>query len=220
MLRGLYSFAHKSPYTGDEAPLEDVPLDSEREIRAFLAGEPQPLARVRRSIEHAVRSFRTADGETQKDLVQETMTRLCASLREGRFRGDASLLTYAISVARYTCIEWLRRRRLETAPTTENLPSPDSWARPEELLIRKEEFESQVRAFASLPPDAREILYLVFVEQLSYREVAERLGVNEGTLRSRIFRCRLALRAATQHWPEPDRTPAVSASPGGPVDHR
>src|SRR5262245_36959355 len=99
--------------------LEEDPLDSEREIRAFLAGEPPSVTPVRRTIEQTVRSFHAADVETQKDLVQEAMTRLCASLRAGRFRGAASLETYAVSVARYTCIEWLRRRRAETNPSIE-----------------------------------------------------------------------------------------------------
>lgn len=198
---------------------EEVLLDSEKEIRAFLAGEPEPLRKVKQSVEQAVRSFHAADAETRKDLVQEAMARLCAGLRSGRFRGEASLSTYASSVARYTCIEWLRERRLERKPAKESLPSSASWSRPEELLIRKEELESQLRAFETLPADAREILHLVFVENLSYREVAERLGLKEATLRSRIHRCRSALRAANQS-PEPlqGRT-TPEAAPRRPGDY-
>jgi RNA polymerase sigma-70 factor (ECF subfamily) len=191
-----------------EAP-EEVSLDSEREILAFLAGEPEPLTRARRAIEQTVRSFSAADDESRKDLAQEAMVRLCASLRSGRFRRAASLHTYATSVARFTCIEWLRRRRLEGKQATESMPSSASWSRPEELLLRKEEFENHLRAFESLPSDARKLLQLVFVENLSYRELAARLGVNEGTLRARIHRCRSALRAAAKHRAEPHGDPAV-----------
>jgi RNA polymerase sigma-70 factor (ECF subfamily) len=198
----------------------EVPLDVSREVQAFLQGEPLSLAQVRRSIEQVVRTFHAADSETQKDLVQEAMTRLYASLRAGRFRGTASLDTYAQSVARYTCIESLRRQRAEGDPSVEELPSAASWSRPEEMLIRKEEFENQLRAFGALTPDTREILRLVFFERLSYREVAVRLGVNEGTLRSRIHRCRSALRAAVDQTSDADRRSAVSsAAPRLPGDY-
>src|SRR5262249_43186191 len=108
-------------------------------------------------MEHVVHSFPAADVETQKDLVQEAMARLCASLRLGRFRGSASLQTYAQSVARYTCIEFLRRRRAESATEVERLPSRASWSRPEETLIRKEQLENQLRAYATLDPECREM---------------------------------------------------------------
>lgn len=173
-------------------------LEREREIQAFLAGDPRLLELVRDSIGHVVRSFHAADGETQKDLVQEAMTRLCASLRSGRFRGDATLETYAHSIARYTCIEFLRRKRVEIHPDVESLPSGASWSGPEEMLIRGQEVETHLRAYAALEPDCRELLHLVFVENRSYREVADLFGITEAALKSRIHRCRLALRAGAR----------------------
>jgi len=183
----------------------EVLLDGGDGARAFLEGEPSVLAHVSLLVERVVRTFHAPDSDTPKDLVQEIMSRLCANLRGGRFRGAASLDTYAQSVARYTCIEILRRRRCELHLEVEHLASSASWSGPEEWLLRREEFESHLRAFSTLAPDCQELLRLVFGDGLSYRELAERLGISEGALKSRIHRCRLALRVAAGPARQGDR---------------
>lgn len=153
---------------------------------------------MRGLVEQIVRSFHGLDGETPNDLVQEILSRILANLRAERFRGDSSFETYVQSVARYTCIDARRQRRFGAPVDVEVLPSAASWSCPEEWLIRNEEFQSHLRAFASLPAECRELLRLIFVEKRTYREVAESLGLTEGALKSRIHRCRLALRAGTE----------------------
>ena len=187
-------------------------LDYGEQGRAFLEGDAETVARVRGLVEQIVRSFHAKDGETPTDLVQEILSRLLWNLRAGRFRGDSSFETYVQSVARYTCIDARRHRRLDAQLDVETLPSAASWSRPEEWLIRREEFHSHLRAFRSLPPDCRELLRLIFVERRSYREVADRLGVTEGALKSRIHRCRLALRAITEAGASAESDSAITIS--------
>jgi RNA polymerase sigma-70 factor (ECF subfamily) len=52
------------------------------------------------------------------------------------------------------------------------------------------------RALATLEPDAREVVMLREYEQLGYQEIADLLGIPLNTVRSRLFRARMALKDA------------------------
>ena len=64
---------------------------------------------------------------------------------------------------------------------------------PEEELERKEKIEEVRRVLSSLPPEAREIIYLRHFEGLPYRKIAEILGIPEGTVMSRLHHARKKL---------------------------
>lgn len=65
------------------------------------------------------------------------------------------------------------------------------------------------RALATLEPDAREMVMLREYEQLGYQEIADLLGIPLNTVRSRLFRARLALKdALTASAPSPARAAA------------
>lgn len=64
---------------------------------------------------------------------------------------------------------------------------------PELLLDRKLTRESVRRGLDSLPPDYRQILLLREIQGLSYDEIAQALGLEVGTVKSRIFRARKRL---------------------------
>jgi RNA polymerase sigma-70 factor (ECF subfamily) len=59
------------------------------------------------------------------------------------------------------------------------------------------------RALAALDPTDREVLMLREYEQLSYDEIAGAIGVPTGTVRSRLFRARMALREKLVGQPQP-----------------
>ena len=67
---------------------------------------------------------------------------------------------------------------------------------PLERLSAREAEEAVKAALLTLPEPAREILIMRHYEDLSYAEIAESLGVPEGTVMSRLFRARRALTAA------------------------
>lgn len=56
------------------------------------------------------------------------------------------------------------------------------------------------REMTGLSPEKREILYLRHFEELSYRQIAELLGIPEGTVMSRLFAARAALRARMEKY--------------------
>jgi RNA polymerase sigma-70 factor (ECF subfamily) len=116
------------------------------------------------------------------------------NLTSGQFRGEASLRTYAARVARYTCLEHLRRRRPEVVLDADNVPSQDRWSGPEESFLWTEEHLQNLEIFSSLPRECRELLRMVFVDRLPYREIGLKLGISEGAIKTRVHRCRAAFR--------------------------
>jgi RNA polymerase sigma-70 factor (ECF subfamily) len=65
---------------------------------------------------------------------------------------------------------------------------------PEAVLLRHENQQLVVDALASLPAQYREIILLCEVEEFSYREIAEILSLPMGTVMSRLYRAKNALR--------------------------
>jgi RNA polymerase sigma-70 factor (ECF subfamily) len=65
---------------------------------------------------------------------------------------------------------------------------------PESIMITQADRAMVQRALAELPVPAREILLLCEVEEMSYREIADTLAIPTGTVMSRLFRARKALR--------------------------
>jgi RNA polymerase sigma-70 factor, ECF subfamily len=126
------------------------------------------------------------------DLVQETMLRLWRSAdRFDPARGNET--GFVAAVARNAAIDMSRRRA-----TRPSLPV----AEPEDLLppaaAASEGVATSVTvraALATLPANQRELLRLAYFEHLTQAEIAERLGLPVGTVKSRTFGALRALRA-------------------------
>jgi len=175
---------------------------SEQGIAGFLAGERASVEEIRAAIAVVVHAFHPGH-DAEPDLVQEALARLVACLKEGRFRREASLKTYAQSVAKYTCLEFRRSRRVPADLDPDTMASPALWSEPETILLTKEERRQSLHAFASLPVDCRQLLLLIFIEGLTYREIGVRLGITEGGIKSRVRRIRAACRRLMSRQPRP-----------------
>jgi RNA polymerase sigma factor (sigma-70 family) len=188
----------KSTYIQARNPWQDErPVTvHHKSIEEFLRGDPARVREIRDAVRLVVRGFQFAGGAIDEDLVQEVLGRICRNLAAGSFRGDSTLRTYAQNVARFTCLEHVRQRRLEARLDPEAIPSGARWSEPEGTLLRTEVHLRNLEIFAALPGESRELLRLVFIEGLSYAEVARRLGVTEGAIKSRVHKIRSACREA------------------------
>jgi RNA polymerase sigma-70 factor (ECF subfamily) len=136
------------------------------------------------------------DPEVAHDLSQEVLIRVYRSL--GRFRGQSSLKTWTYRVCLNLCRSKLGRRRLATLPlerddgslreVADETPSPEAKA----IALAERELLSSTLPLVDLA--FREAVVLRDLEDLSYQEIAEILGVPIGTVRSRIARGREQLR--------------------------
>lgn len=164
------------------------------EVAAFLTGDPAVHAELRQAVRAVVRCFHFNGKATEEDLVQEVLYRVFLNLRSGAFRGEASLRTFSQRIAEYTCLEHRRRTRSQAEVDPEGVPDPRAAGGPESLLLRDEEHRRNLRRLAALPPECRELFRMIFIERLSYAEIARRWGISETAVKLRVYRCRLTAR--------------------------
>ncbi len=137
--------------------------------------------------------------EVAADLTQDVFMRVYRHL--GRFRGQSSLKTWIYRVALNCC----RSRRARRRPIIQELPEAEALvelqersATPERAALARDAGRQVARALAKLPSPFREAVVLRDIEDLSYQEIAEILGVRIGTVRSRIARGRDKLRGIVE----------------------
>lgn len=133
-----------------------------------------------------------ADAE---DLLQEIF--LSAHRKLEGFRGESALATWLYRLATNHCLDHLRSRAARTGQLTDALDEevglPDMGRRTiAEQTVAKMDLE---RALAQLPEGCRAAFVLHDVQGLEHREVAEALGIAEGTSKSQVHKARLRLRA-------------------------
>lgn len=142
----------------------------------------------------------TGNPEDAQDMSQEAFIKAFNSLAS--FRGDSKLSVWLYRIVSNVCLDFLRsRKRRQTVSLnmddgeggSSELEIPDLSAMPEEELNRRLTREAVRKGLLSLPEDQREILLLREIEGLSYDEIAQALGLEAGTVKSRIFRARKRL---------------------------
>ena len=109
------------------------------------------------------------------------------------------LKPWFLLVVRNRCLDMIRRRRGDAVPVEQLAdPSPN----PEERAASEQRSAMIAAALATLPGDKREVIVLRDYLDLSYAEIADVLGVAQGTVMSRIHRARLALKEALGSYDE------------------
>lgn len=142
------------------------------------------------------------------ELAQDAMVKIVESI--DRFRGEAHLSTWMIRIAMNLSISHLRKRKLRRAASLEAGPdngepdgdgptmrlglADDREPTPDRRVEQGEMLGYLKAAIAGLDDDFRAVLVLRDIEQMDYRQIADVLEVNIGTVKSRLFRARLALR--------------------------
>lgn len=136
----------------------------------------------------------SGDRHLAEDLTSETFYRAMRSL-DG-FRGESSLKTWLLRIARNLYLNRKRRKKrsssldeLEENGITTAAGDPD----PESRMIREEESDMVRRALGALSEDDRSILLLSAEEELSCREIGEVLGLTVAAVETRLFRARRRL---------------------------
>lgn len=155
--------------------------------KAFPALVKRYQDRIYRFILRLIRS-----PDEASDLTQDTFLRAYQGL--ARWRPDASFKTWLFRIARNAAFDHLRRvKRVEFVALEDDMEIPDPAAGPEAVLETAQRVRILAAALGRLPQDHREILLLREIEDMSYEEIADVLGLNTGTVKSRIARARAAL---------------------------
>jgi RNA polymerase sigma-70 factor (ECF subfamily) len=131
-----------------------------------------------------------------EDLTQEIFVKLFSALAS--YDRRASFETWLTRVSRNLCIDYYRRRRRESEKFTaevdpDAIPLDEFVSRPDARLEQRDQIALVRRALARLPAMYREPVALRDIHELTYEQIAERLQLPEGTVKSRINRGRKEL---------------------------
>lgn len=184
-------------------------MDSRRDrklVRALRARDEDAFTELVRVYQHKVFNVTyriLGDRHEAEDVAQEVFISVFKHIEQ--FRGDAKFSTWIYRIATNHArnrIKYLGRRQRKQHqdiedtpegdvldnPLGEHVPRPDRQVQAQQLeLIIKEGLEA-------LRPEHREIIVLRDIEALSYQEISEITGLAEGTVKSRLFRARVALK--------------------------
>ena len=130
------------------------------------------------------------------DMTQEAFVKAWTNLPS--YRGESRFSAWLYRITTNECLDFLRHnsRRPQVSLSTSDddeerqLDIPDPKSMPEELLMKKLGMEAVHRGLERLPPKHRQILVMRELGGLSYSEIAAQLSLEEGTVKSRIFRAR------------------------------
>lgn len=157
-------------------------------IQGFLAGQQPQFDEIHEWITVVVRSRLWTDHIDADDVIADTLARLLTALRDGEFKADASLKTYVQQITLYTLIDATRRQKRFVV--LDSAVDPPDFETPHHELEVKDELARIARAIASLPEGCRTLFTFVLEDRLSCREIARRIGISEGAVKTRLSRCR------------------------------
>ena len=201
------------PPAADPAQVRDLQL-----VRAIRQGDPAAWSTL--LARHQDRLYATClrmigQRDLASDLCQESMVRIIQGI--GSYDGAAAITTWMTRVAMNVCLTHLRSAKLRThasldAPMGTGHGRGDDSRTAQSLgaslatgelsgpqRVQDDEARELVaRGLASIEPEQRAILVLRDVRGLDYAQISKVLGIAEGTVKSRLFRARAALRAVLE----------------------
>jgi RNA polymerase sigma factor (sigma-70 family) len=135
------------------------------------------------------KSLRVAEAE---ELIQEIKTRLLevgeATLRD--WQSEEAVRKYASGVAAHVGIDWLRQHTRASAMSSnaDVHELADERQNPERQAIAYEQLQQLLEALRRMPKQRRRVITLLKVYQYSIQEVAERLDMQESTVKTHLRR--------------------------------
>ncbi len=176
-------------------------------MKRAARGDEQAFSELVQKTEASVYRYLYAlvkNREDALDLSQEAYLKLWRTL--GSYRGDCSPTTWILRIVKNTAIDHIRKTGKtgdilplnytdkDGTETSFDLPDTDVDANPEQALERKQTRAAVRGAILSLPEDQRDVIVLREFEGLSYEEIAKRLSLELGTVKSRLSRARHAIK--------------------------
>ncbi len=181
-------------------------------VRRLKAGDQRAFEELVRLYQDRVfaLSYRMLGNRQEaEDLAQEVFITVHRAI--GSYRGDGRFYTWLYRIASNTCknrIKYLRGRHFHKSVSVDDTPeaqAPAGEAGPgvplqsrvhgPEAMTEGNRLEAAVqRELAALEPEHRLLIILRDVQGMSYQEILRITGLQEGTLKSRLHRARVALK--------------------------
>lgn len=177
---------------------QDVP--DQEIVRRIIAGDRdlfREIVRRNRGVVFSSIMRQVGDRELASELAQESFVKAFRGLNGFRF--EAKLSSWLVCIALNTVSTYFASRAHRERSRTTSFSEPDhdrgESSTPEELHSEQLRLARFQEALAELPKQLREILVLCGLEGKSYEEAAALTGIPIGTVRSRLHKARLTMRA-------------------------
>lgn len=174
----------------DQEPVADPFALSGEEpgiIRGLSAGDEEALGVLMDRYGGALLHFAhrlVGDMQTAEEICQDTM--LKAWNQAGSFRMDGHLKAWLFRVARNNAIDYMRRRRLPTEEFAAANETISGDQQPECEAEKSWLADAIIDSLGKLPEPYREVISMRFFQELCYHEIASRLQIPLGTVKSRL----------------------------------
>lgn len=140
----------------------------------------------------------TRDREQAKDIAQEVFIK--AHLHIGSFRGQSSIRTWLLAIARNLCMNHLTSAYFRKIWLKETVRPDRTEPSAEAAYMGKQSAEELWRVVLGLSKKLREALVLDLEHELSVQEAAQLLNLPEGTVKSRLHRARKEVEKRLKGW--------------------
>ncbi len=175
-------------------------------MAAYVGGDPAAFDELVRRYRRRVFGICMAyfrDATDAEDAAQEAFVALLR--RAETYSGTAAFSTWMYRVTTNACNDMARKRARRPRCAANDVAVLEGKADTEDLLANRELGLELENALATLEPDYREVILLHDVAGLPYADIAERLGLAVGTVKSRIHRGHARLATGLTHLREPNR---------------
>jgi RNA polymerase sigma factor (sigma-70 family) len=169
-------------------------------IRRALTGDQRAYKKLRVKYHESIYNLiyrMIRDKDEVEDLTQEAFIKAFMSLSS--FNDEFAFSTWLYKIATNNCIDYIRRKKLQTFSIDKPIESkesdytfelPDSTYEPDQELINRQRKKLLEDAINSLPAKYRHVIHLRHVEEKEYQEIATILKLPLGTIKAHIFRAR------------------------------
>ncbi|TXB66802.1 sigma-70 family RNA polymerase sigma factor [Vicingus serpentipes] len=128
------------------------------------------------------------NNEVAEEITQDVLIKCIEKIEQ--FKGDSKLKTWVYTVARRETLNYIRINKLETteiSPSIENTLNGDNII----ALFDNEDLNETIQYyFNKLSTDAKEMLTLFYLEEMSLKEIAEITKFSESNVRVKLYRAR------------------------------
>jgi RNA polymerase sigma-70 factor, ECF subfamily len=182
--------------------VEEEKVRDARLVGRVRSGDPRAFEELVTVYQHrifAVAQRMLGNVAEAEEIAQDVFLRVHRSIAE--FRGEARLSTWLYAITSRLCLNRLTssdRRLRRDDPGALDRAAGDGDAA---ALVERSEVEAALRdAISNLPEERRIVVVLRDLEGLSYEEIAEVLALEPGTVRSRLHRARMDLKAKLERF--------------------
>ena len=148
--------------------------------------------------------FVVRDREMANDMFQETFFKVVSRLQQGKYIANGKFSAWLMRIAHNVIMDWYRQQRAQNivdAPKENDLFNVGSTlleSSREGELVNNQVMEDVRRMMSHLPASQREVVFMRFYQQMSFKEIAEATGVSINTALGRMRYAILNLRRMTR----------------------